>query len=1045
MAELILGLDLGPTSIGWALINQAEQKIVASGVRVFPEGVDRDKSGGEVSKNENRRIRRGMRRQLRRRAKRKQFLKDCLVKHGLLPDQVLLQLDHPERVKWESEAFQAADPYELRARGVIAQLEPFEIGRALLHLNQRRGFKSNRKAERSVENETSEMKLEIESLEQDLGDQTLGTFLNNLRGDDQQKYHLTKLRGKHTERSMYEYEFQKICEHQRQFYPEILTDNVIEEIQKIIFHQRPLLPPSPGLVGRCELEPRLARCPKADRRAQLFRMYCEVNNLKILDTSSGEERPLSAEEREKLVIYLSKSKERTFAQIKKHLFEQHESIQFNLERGDRTKLLGLPVDHALASTKRLGKSWWDVDDQVKTNIIACIIDDDETRLRYYLNEAGFDENLAVTVLETRIPQGYMSYSLNAIKWLLPSLQRGVPLTSRSADTPCALREAGFLMPWESTVQQTKFLEMEHMPRLANPIVQAALHEVRKVVNAVLREIIYPNAHQLKRIHIELAREVRGTSIQRAKASKRMRVRNEQRDHAADIIANRGIKVTRDAIDRYLLWEEQDGDCMYSYPPRKIGLHQLFSGEVDIDHILPRSRSLDNSFTNKVLCFRSENTAKGQRTVHEWLVGSQDQKYDQIMQRVKKLPYPKQLKLLQESVDIDECIARQLNDTTYIATKVTEYLKHLGVELFCSKGRYTAHMRHHLGLNTILEQLPDSPAWIGGVELPRSQKNRADHRHHAIDAIVVALTYHQQVRLLAGQYSTNEQKHQALMPWKNFRGDVIDSIESINVSHRPRRRVRGELHEQKFYGGTYNIDGDKFKDQYVIRKPLEELTLNEISHIRDSRIRQLITKRVKNKGYEVGRGKKIPNKTWKEIIAEPLYVTPKTGKQSNLATPVKKVRVLKNDQTFRPIRGDKTFVKPGSIHHACLFELEQKQKKLTTITFCSLIEAAERKRENQRQKVQHSVINKQHPQHPEAKFLMSLCKGDSLLAKINGTEKLVVVRKFQSSKDQPKITVVDVADARPASTRKDFTRTPNSLNAIQKVSIDPLGRIRKCND
>lgn len=87
---ICLGLDIGSNSIGWALVDDQAGRILGAGVRVFPEGVDRDTQGGELSQHEQRRIARAMRRQIRRRARRKRQLRVVLVGAGLLPDSALL-------------------------------------------------------------------------------------------------------------------------------------------------------------------------------------------------------------------------------------------------------------------------------------------------------------------------------------------------------------------------------------------------------------------------------------------------------------------------------------------------------------------------------------------------------------------------------------------------------------------------------------------------------------------------------------------------------------------------------------------------------------------------------------------------------------------------------------------------------------------------------------------------------------------------------------------------------------------------------------------
>ena len=139
MSKLVLGLDLGPNSIGWALVNDdpdgpKNAKLVDLGVRVFPEGVDAFDTSKESSRNEDRRVARGLRRQVQRRVRRRRYLRQALIESGLWPNDATA----------ETELY-GLDPYELRCRALSEPLTPHEIGRVLLHLNQRRGFLSNRK------------------------------------------------------------------------------------------------------------------------------------------------------------------------------------------------------------------------------------------------------------------------------------------------------------------------------------------------------------------------------------------------------------------------------------------------------------------------------------------------------------------------------------------------------------------------------------------------------------------------------------------------------------------------------------------------------------------------------------------------------------------------------------------------------------------------------------------------------------------------------------------------------------------------------------
>ncbi|HZT82352.1 MAG TPA: type II CRISPR RNA-guided endonuclease Cas9, partial [Gemmataceae bacterium] len=759
-AGYTLGLDLGPTSIGWAVVDESGGKVLAAGVRVFPEGVGRDQQGGEVSKNEQRRMARGMRRQVARRARRKRMLRQALVQAGLLPEVAGRPANDPRRVAWEREQHQRADPYSLRRRALTERLEPHDIGRVLLHLNQRRGFLSNRKADRARKKETSDLHKEISALAAEMGGRTLGQYLAERQACDPQ----SRVRGRHTRRDMYQHEFNAIWAAQQRYHPALLTDrlkygsvgpqtyphepiplgsaNPLEKygLYGILFYQRPMYWPR-SVVGRCELEPKQRRCPRADRLAQRCRLLQEVNNLRLLDTSGAEERPLRPEERELLIRFLERAEEKKFDDLRKQLCRKlsvPETIRFNLERGDRTKLDGMPTDAILARKELFGKGWYDRPEEERDRIVRALIeeDDEAALLRRATSEWGLDEAAAGALLKVDLPAGYSSFSRAALEKLRPHLERGLLLMTRDG-TPSAMSEAGYLRPDQRAVNQRDMLPPP--PVITNPLVRQALHEVRKVVNAILREYDRPT-----RIHIELAREVKGTAKDRERRSRDMRERERERDDAAREVRKLGVKVTRDAIDRYLLWREQGGVCVYSGRP--ISLAQLFDGEVDIDHILPRERSLDNSFLNRVVCFRTENADKKDRTPWEWLAATDPARYQAVLQRTKGLPYPKAQRFRQQHVALEDFFARQFVDTAYITTQVQEYVRCLDADVLCTKGMHTAELRHHWGLNTVLSL--DGP----------DAKNRDDHRHHAVDAIVVALAGRSRLQKLAALFRDQRAGH-----------------------------------------------------------------------------------------------------------------------------------------------------------------------------------------------------------------------------------------------------------------------------------------------
>ncbi|MFT3920957.1 MAG: hypothetical protein QM778_00325 [Myxococcales bacterium] len=389
MGDFVLGLDIGSNSIGGALVDESNQKILASFVRIFPEGVDRDQTGGEVSKSVARRIARGMRRQIARRAKRKKLLRTALAKAELLP------ADPAEQRNLDQ-----LNPYELRQKGLTSKLTPYEFGRVLVHLNQRRGFLSNRKADRGNKKEASVMLQAISDLEAEIktaGHETLGEHLAALYLAAPTE----RIRGKHTRREMLLAEFEALWKEQSKHHPKLLTNQLKfgsrgqasyprphERVGGadqwladfglfgIIFFQRPMYWPK-SVIGQCELNPKMKRCPRADRAAQRFRVLNEVNNLRII-ACDGEIKELTSQQREKLLKLLSQKESVTFDDIRKKL-GLLENDGFNLEEGQRRKLLGMPTDATLASKRFFGPKWHEQPDEWKDHVVRSLIHDDEAK------------------------------------------------------------------------------------------------------------------------------------------------------------------------------------------------------------------------------------------------------------------------------------------------------------------------------------------------------------------------------------------------------------------------------------------------------------------------------------------------------------------------------------------------------------------------------------------------------------------------------------------------------------------------------------------
>ncbi|MFG0250335.1 MAG: type II CRISPR RNA-guided endonuclease Cas9, partial [Phycisphaeraceae bacterium JB051] len=712
--------------------------------------------------------------------------------------------------------------------------------------------------------------------------------------------------------------------------------------------------------------------------------------------------------------------------------------------------------------------------------------DEEAAMQTLINQFGMTEKQADAAQRINFVDGYLHLSRKALEKLLPFMEQGMVYQAID-ETNSAMHAAGYMRR-----DQLKRRLFDKLPRqdafncplgdIPNPVVKRTLTELRRVINRIVKEYGLPDD-----IHLEMARSVSQGSQARKEASRFRSEREKMRDDAANEIRKLGFKATRTTITQYLLWQQQNHECIYT--GQKISVSQLFSGEVDVDHILPKSQSLDDSQSNKVLCFRKANAAKRQRTVYQWLANTDKPQFDEICVRALSFvknhgfPFGKYKKLMQKTVDVDSFISRQLNDTGYIAKATRQYLACLydnDKHILGLKGQHTATLRRHWGLNNILRQ--------DDLDL----KTRDDHRHHAIDAIVVAATDRSRLQALSKGYQEEElidfetgevgfkQVHRGPKlddPWDNFRDDVEKAVNPINVSYRVNRKVSGALHEDTVYAPVIQPDGHILPNTFVVRKPLLSLTANEIEKIRDKAIRQIVIKALADHGIEIGRKKTIDKKKFEEAL--------KNLKMPS-GVPIRKVRIFKEDQTIQPIRqvkADKAddptrvaHVKPGSTHHLCLFEWEENGKTKRDAVFVTQLEAINRIK-RQRQFVNEQIaqckdiptqkqarkkrysqlyeqaatrfplIDRKHPTRQNARFVMSLSSGEMVLRKMDGQEQLLVYNSAASTTQQ--MLFYNHTDARPKSgpkesAKKKISAKPNTLNA-RKVTVDPLGNIRWAND
>lgn len=1019
-SQLVLGIDLGSNSLGWALLKEKEGKpagIHAMGVRVFDEGLqDRQQDGRGKSRNVARREARLVRRNHERRARRLAKLAHTLQKAGLLPEGNLT--DSINR----HEFFKALDltldnPYDLRAKALDEKLTPHELGRALYHLGQRRGFKSIRKAPMKKDEELGKVKGGIAELGQKMeetGSRTLGEYFTKVNP------HEERIRTRYTSRLMYEEEFEKIWEAQKVHHANF-TGELKKRIKDAIFKQRPLKSQK-NLIGRCELEPERKRAPVALLPAQRFRYLQTLNNLEV------EGRKLTEDERKKTIEALETEGDLTFPKARKLLGLPRLS-KFNLERGGEKRIPGNRTAAKLREV--LGEQWPRFTEKEREKVIEdlrSIVNEDALKKRG-MKAWGLDERGAKALSEVPLEDGYIAFSRQAIVKLLPHLEEGKPLQTAIKELyPERFAHEGEPLDNLPPVKSDVFTE------LRNPLVERSLTELRKVVNAIVEQYGKPEM-----IRIELARDLRRTADQREYAWKRMRANEKERKKAAEkIVKEAGItNPKRDDILKVLLWEECGWHCPYT--GKAISMKALFGEhpQFDIEHIIPFDRSLDDSFLNKTLCDVEENRKrKHNRTPFEAYSGTE--KWDEIIGRVKKFKgdagEEKRDRFLMDDKALEEYLgdftSRQLNDTRYASRKAKEYLGFLygginddGVDktgkrrVQATPGGVTAHLRSCWGLNTLLG---DGPG-----------KSREDHRHHTVDALVTALTEPGAVKLLsdAARRAQRERRRRfgkVEEPWKGFLEEARKTLAKVVVSPRVSRRVRGKLHAETFYSPRTGQDG---KEYVLIRKPLDSLTAKDLENIVDPKVREVVMKHLKKQGGDLKKAFADPKK-------HPCIETP-SGKRY-----IHRVRIKDNLATFRVGKGHRSrHVVTESNHHMEIVGVLDEKGEVNKWEghVVSLYEAKKRLR------AKEEVVRRDHGDG--RKFLFSIANGEIIeLDDENKTRRLYVVRTVPQSKQ---LRIVALNDARMLKVipKAGLTPVPETLRTknCQKVVITPLGEVRHAND
>lgn len=862
MIPYAIGFDIGITSVGWAVVAlDSEDKpygIINMGSRVF-DAAEQPKTGASLAAP--RREARSARRRLRRHQHRLERIRRLLLTENMISQ---AELDTLFAGKLE-------DIYTLRVKALDAPVSHTEFARILLHIAQRRGFRSNRKAETAKEDgELLAAVSKNRALMAEKGYRTVGEMLL------QDPLYAASKRNKGGQyiatvgRDMVAEEVRAIFRAQRQLGQPFASEKLESRYLDILLSQRSF-DEGPGegspyagsqierMIGKCTLEDGEQRAAKAAYSFEYFTLLQNINHLRLL--RGGEGSPLTPAQREALIALAHKTKELNFSHIRRELAIPADTT-FNAvyykntddaeEAEKKTKFSYLKAYHQMRTAfNKLSKNHFDTLTRAQKNELGRVLSTYKTsaKIRAALLPAGLSD-AELDIAETLSFSKFGHISVKACDKLIPFLEKGMKY-----DEACAA--AGYDFKAHSGRERTQLLHPtpDDLADITSPVVRRAVAQTVKVLNAIIRE----RGCSPTFINLELAREMAQDFTERNQAKKSMddnRARNERLMERIRTEYGKEHPTGQDLV-KLKLWEEQHGECAYSQ--KHISIEHLFEPDyAEVDHIIPYSISFDDGYKNKILVLAEENRNKGNRLPLQYLQGKRREAFIVWVENTIRST-PKKQRLLKEkltSEDEKQFKERNLQDTKTMARFLLNYIgDHLAFADFAAgrkkhitavNGAVTSYMRKRWGISKIREN--------GDL-------------HHAVDALVIACTTDgmiQQVSRyaalreceyvqteggsLAVSVHTGEVLKSFPYPWPEFRrelearlGDdprraVISQrfpvylnndipVRKLFVSRMPRRKVTGAAHKETIKSPKALQDG-----VVVTKRPLTSLKLDKNGEI-----------------------------------------------------------------------------------------------------------------------------------------------------------------------------------------------------------------------
>ncbi len=748
----------------------------------------------------------------------------------------------------------------------------------------------------------------------------------------------TRLKNQVFYRNDYLNEFETILEEQAKHH-QVLTEKLKDEIRDIIIFYQRRLKSQKHLISDCEFEKYHKAIPKSSPLFQEFKIWQILNNLQIRNNRSREESDLDIEQKEILFNELNITEKLPDKTILKliTIHPKDYTLNYKVVEGNRTnaalykawqKIMEYEGENVDLSKIRAD----DVNERVSTFFLEHKIDtsllffnpeiagndydkqsilqlwhllysaeDDEKLVISIVQKLGLSKEYSGIIAQTRLQDGYGSLSSKAIRKILPHLKDGFRY-----DDACSM--AGYNHSSSLTAEERQNRELkdklELLPKnsLRNPVVEKILNQMVNVINAIIED---NDLGKPDEIRIELARELKSSADERKRMTDGInKATRDHQEYRKILQVDFGIpKVTRNDIIRYKLYLELEANGFKTlYTNTYIPKEKLFSKEFDIEHIIPKARLFDDSFSNKTLSVRQINIDKGNETAWDYLKTKlNDNEFNQYLARIEKMfdkgkgsiRKAKYDKLLMEGENIPEgFIERDLRNSQYIAKKAKQILEEVVREVNTTSGKITSRLREDWQLINLMKEL-NLPKYrtlgmVATIEGKNGQQEeqikdwskRNDHRHHAMDALTVAFTNKAIVQYLNNlnarsdksgiiygieqKYLDRDKNNKLLfkppIPLNQFRNESKKHLESILISFKAKNKVVTRNKNKIKLKGK-----DSFKEQITLT-PRGQLHKETVY----GRISRYVTKEEKiGAGFDLEKIELVANKLYRNALKKRL--------------------------------------------------------------------------------------------------------------------------------------------------------------------------------